>query len=93
MEHIKFTMEMEEEGKLAFLDVLLTKKVDGSLGYQVYRKKTHTDRYLHADSHHHPAQKAGVIQTLAYRSKRILDTDHLEQEFEHLERVFMKNGY
>ena len=72
-------MKMEEDGKLAFLDVLLTKMVDGRLGYQVYRKKTHTGRYLHADSHHHPAQKDGVIQTLAYRAKRISDTDHLEK--------------
>ena len=49
-EHIKFTMETEEDGKLAFLDVLLMKKVDGILGYQVYINKTHMDRYLHADS-------------------------------------------
>ena len=78
-EHIKFTMEMEEEGKLAFLDVLLTKKVDGSLGYQVYRKNTHTDRYVHANSHHHPDQKVGAIQTLSCRAKRISDIDHLEK--------------
>ena len=53
-EHINFTLEMEKNNQLPFLDVLLTKKEDESCGYQVYRKKTHMDRYLHADSHHHP---------------------------------------
>ena len=52
-DHIKFTMETQENNSLPFLDVLLTKKTDGSLSHQVYHKKTHTDRYLHAESHHH----------------------------------------
>jgi hypothetical protein len=56
-QHIKFTIEMDEDGKLPFLDMLLTKKENGRLGYQVYKKKTHTNRYLHAESHHHPTQK------------------------------------
>jgi hypothetical protein len=52
-EHIKFTMDIEVDGSLPFLDVHVTKKPDGSLGNQVYRKKTHTEQYLHAMSHHH----------------------------------------
>ena len=46
---IKFTLEREEDKSLPFLDVLITKKIDGSLSHQVYRKKTHTNIYLHAD--------------------------------------------
>jgi hypothetical protein len=38
-EHIKFTMEIEVDGSLPFLDVCVTKKHDGSLGHQVYRKR------------------------------------------------------
>ncbi|XP_072400412.1 uncharacterized protein [Diabrotica undecimpunctata] len=52
---IKFTMELESNQQLPFLDVLIIKKENGNIGYTVYRKPTHTDRYLHADSHHHPA--------------------------------------
>ena len=51
----KFTMELEENGSIPFLDVLLTRKEDGTLGHEVFRKKTHMDSYLHADSHHHPS--------------------------------------
>ncbi|XP_018401785.1 PREDICTED: uncharacterized protein LOC108778952 [Cyphomyrmex costatus] len=50
--NIRFTTEIEENGMLPFLDVLVTKKTDNTLGHQVYRKPTHTDRYLHAESHH-----------------------------------------
>ena len=33
------------------------------------RKDTHTDKYLHANSHHHPAQKVGIIKCLLREQK------------------------
>ena len=90
---IKFTMEKEENGCLPFLDVLISKKADGSFSHQVFRKKTHTEQYLHASSHHFPAQKLGVLSTLATRAVRISDKESLETEKAHLLDVFEKNGY
>ena len=52
---IKFTMELEENRSIPFLDVLITSKEDGTLGHMVFRKKTNTESYLHTDSHHHPS--------------------------------------
>ena len=69
--NIKFTMELEENGSIPFLDVLLIRKEDGTLGHRVFIKKTHTLSYLHADSHHHPSQKIGVLNTLAVKASRI----------------------
>lgn len=48
-------MEIEHQSQLPFLDVLVTKEEDGTLGHTVYRKPTNTNRYLNADldSHHH----------------------------------------
>ena len=84
---------MEEDNKLPFLDVLLRNKGNGMLGYQVYRRKTHIDIYIHADSHHHPTQKLGIIHTLATRASRISDHENLDEELQHLKFVFKENGY
>jgi hypothetical protein len=60
--HIQFTMEMEKDSSITFLDVLVYHPPNGSLTHQVYRKKTHTNIYLHAQSHHYPAQKFDVLK-------------------------------
>ena len=43
---VKSTMQWESNGPLAFLDTLITYHPVGPLDTLVYRKKTHTDRYL-----------------------------------------------
>ena len=61
---------------------------------RVYRKPTHTDRYLHYRSYHPPAVKNGIIRTLLHRSRNICqDTTTLNQELAHLTTVFQRNGY
>ena len=51
-----------EKYKIPFLDVLISKKEDGSIAHQVHGKKTLTERYLHANFHHFPRKKC-VIST------------------------------
>ena len=55
--NIKFTIEIASEGSIAFLDTKTTRQDDGSITVSVYRKATHTDRYLDFLSHHHPQHK------------------------------------
>ncbi|KAK5638722.1 hypothetical protein RI129_013017 [Pyrocoelia pectoralis] len=92
-EKIKFTMELEENSELPFLHVLVKKKEDGSLGHTVYRKKAHTDRYLNAKSHHHPAQLHSVMKTLITRSQRLADEDNKHQEMERIRTALLQNGF
>ena len=90
---ISFTKELECNNQLPFLDVLLIKKPDGSLGRRVFRKATHTDLYIHSSSHHHPSQKLGILKTLALRAYRIFYNDHLNLELDHLCKFVRLNGY
>ena len=77
---IKFTLEMQKDDKTTpFLSVLLVIHEDGSLGHKVYRKllPTHTDRYLHYNSFHHPSIKNSVCKTFIDRAKTICEvTQH-----------------
>ena len=85
---------MQKEDKtIPFLDVLLVIHDDGSLGHKVYRKPTHTNRYLHYNSFHYPSIKNSVCKTLISRAKTICEVDNIEGEFEHLKSVLKMNGY
>ena len=64
------------------MDVLIVKKEDGRVKLLVYRKKSHTDQYLHFTSHHQLQHQLGVIYTLFNRCKDVVteETDRKEEE-------------
>ncbi|XP_038046677.1 deleted in malignant brain tumors 1 protein-like [Patiria miniata] len=80
---ISFTMEQEQHGTIPFLDVKISRNPDGTLGHSVYRKPTHTDRYLHQRSFHHPSIKSSVNRTLVQRASEVCDQDNLKRELKH----------
>ena len=49
--HVSSTIEHETDGPIAFVDTLISRN-SGTITTNVYRKPTHTDRYLHFKSHH-----------------------------------------
>ncbi|PFX13060.1 hypothetical protein AWC38_SpisGene22892 [Stylophora pistillata] len=90
---IQFTREVEENGKLPFLDCLVSHN-DNSLRTTVYRKPTHTDRLLDESSYNPTSHKATTIRTLTRRAQLVCDsTDSLSDENKYLHRVFTKNNY
>ena len=68
---IRFTVKVEKDGRLPFLDTLLQRRDDGSLDVTVYRKPTHTDRYLDFHSPHPPQVKRGLVKCLFDRARTI----------------------
>jgi hypothetical protein len=60
---IQFTMETES-------DILVIRKVM-ALATEVYRKPTHTSRYLQFKSNHFPHVKRGIVQSLHNRASII----------------------
>ena len=88
---IKFTMEVESGNSLAFLDTKLIRKPDHTLGHTVYRKPTHTNRYLNGESHHHPSQLATVGKSLFQRARGICDQDHLAEELQQVKQSLRNN--
>ena len=91
---IQFTVEVEQEGTLPFLDTYLCWMEDGSLDITVCRKSTHTIRYLHFNSHHPRHVKQGLVQCLYSRAERITQTtQNLAKERKHLRKILNTNGH
>ena len=91
---IKFTRELEENSSIAVLDSLLTRKPDGSIKSQVYRKPTHTDQYLQFNSHQPLQHKLGIVRTLTHRARTLTSEDEdLQSEMDHLKKVLSISGY
>ena len=83
---------MEGFPQLPFLDTLLKRKDDSSLDITVYRKPTHTDRYLNFQSHHPVHVKRGLVRCLYDRAKNIVcSQDGLRKEEKHFAAV-LKNS-
>ena len=90
---IRFTMEEESNGQLAFLDTLL-KWNNAEISVLVYRKPTHTDQYLYYSSHHQTSCKESVVSSLFNRAYSIItNKDDLHKENARIKQVFKENGY
>ena len=64
---IQFTKEIEENGKLPFLDCLVSRD-NNELRTTVYRKPTHTDRLPVESSCNPTSHKATTMKTLTRRA-------------------------
>ena len=91
---IQFTKEIEALGSLAFLDVFLHREADGSFSTNVYRKPTHTGRYLPYTSHHPTTQKLSIARTLYSRADNIINkSEHKLAEFDYIYQTLQNNGF
>ena len=90
---IQFTKEIEENGKIPFLDCLVTRE-NNTLRTTVYRKPTHTDRLLDQTSYNPTSDKATTVRILTRRAQIVCDShDSLTDETKHFNTVFIKNNY
>ena len=90
---IQFTLEHEHNGILAFLDTVITRE-NGKLNIDVYRKPTHTDRYLDYNSHHQHKHKVSTARTLIHRALTLPNTEERrDNELEYINNALRVNNY
>ena len=91
--HIKFTIEHEKGEQIAFLAMLISRR-NNSISIHVYRKPTHTDRYLDYASHHDLKHKISTANTLINRSLNVPTTENGKlKELQHVSAALVSNGY
>ena len=90
---MKFTTELTGTDGLPFLDNL-TKPTPNSIESTIYRKPTHTDRYLDYNSNHPTTAELSVIDTLIHRAEQVCSTpEFLAKAVDHLHKVLQDNQY
>ena len=94
-DQIKFTIEMETNSRILFLDTLIKRNDNGSISILVYRKSTHTDQYLNFHSNHQvSAVKESVVSALFTRAGNIIsEPTDLRTENECIIKVLTDNDY
>ena len=79
---------------MPFLDLNVSRGVQGNLETSVYRKPTHTDKYLAFDSHHPICHKKSVAKTLLRKADCLPSSlDSKAEERKYLSYVLKANGY
>ena len=93
--NIKFTHEIEQEGKIAFLDVLIKTEEDRTIQTGVYRKPTNNSIYINWDAYAPKQWKIGTLSGMVRRAYEICSNENeLKKELAHLKKVFTTiNGY
>jgi hypothetical protein len=91
---IQFTVEREINGHLAFFHLNVHRTAKTKLETDVYRKPTHTDKYLSYDSHHPVSHKRSVAKTLLQRAESLpSNSDSQVNAREYVLNVLGENDY
>ena len=91
--NIKFTFEKEKDGKLAFLDVLIS-KTDQNPCASVYRKMTSIGLYTNFVRFTPYSYNIGLIKTLIHRPYEISSSStSFNEEISNVKHLLMKNLY
>ena len=91
---IKFTIEEEENSKLPFLDVLISKLDSGEFHTTTYRKPTNTGLLTNFISFCSYTYKVGLIKTLVDRAHKINSNDaSRETDLKFISTVLQRNSF
>ena len=91
--HIQFTLELEVNNQLAFLDTVTIRK-NRHVQVDIHRKPTHTDQYLNYESQHPIQHKQSVVYSLLNRAEKIPSSNKRKRrERKRVFKVLRENGY
>jgi hypothetical protein len=92
-QNIKFTCERQKEGKLPFLDLMLTVE-NNKFSFDIYRKETDTMQSIPADSFHPLIYKRAAFESMIHRMLNVpLDENARTKEESHIKKIATVNGY
>jgi hypothetical protein len=93
---ITFTHEVENDGKLAFLDLLIVREpsISSSMSYEIFRKPTSSQRVIPYTSNHSFQQKMAAFHHMIHRMLTLpLGEAAKDKELQYIFETARLNGY
>lgn len=92
--NIKFTIEIETNNQINFLDLTLIRTNSNDLKYEIYRKPTSTDIIIPHNSYHSPQIKTSAFNFLFHRLLQTpLDQKSYQKELDIIKLIGRNNQY
>ena len=92
-ESINFTVKIQKDNRLPFLDLLLENS-EGKIQFNIYRKPTSTDGYINSLAYNPWSHKTAAFRSLVDRLFNVpLKKDDFETEKHKIYEVATKNGF
>lgn len=92
-EKIRFTMEIESNKSIPFLDVMVIRQTDGTLRTNWYTKPTSSGRVINYFSSHPMSNKIATIKNLLYRSYKLSSLEYHEANLNKIKDILNNNNY
>lgn len=90
---IKFTMETEEESKIAYLDMLIHRTHEGKLETSLYQKPTSKNRLLNFNSAHPRSQLIGMAYGTISRILSITSERYFQNSVDTIYDILSMNSF
>ena len=90
---ISFTMEEEVNDRLAFLDIDVIRRMDGSFATRIHHKATWTGQYTNFHSFVPISVKRNIVRNLGQRIERLVSPEYKQRDREIIRQALVYNGY
>lgn len=91
--NLQFTIEAEKENSIAFLDLVLIRKPNGSIITNWYTKPTASGRIINFMSDHPLQQKISTVNSFIHRIVNLSHPTFHEENFAKLKDILRNNNY
>lgn len=92
-ENLQFTIEVEKDDKIPFLDCMLHRQKNGLIKTNWFHKNTWSGRYLNFHSHLPFNYKRNTIMILTDKVLKLADRTFHDENFKLIVETLKKNGY
>jgi hypothetical protein len=91
--NLKFTIEVEENNSLPFLDLKIS-KLNNKLDFSIFRKDSYTDQVIHFKSRHCFSQKLSAFHAMIHRLVNVpMSPENTKKELSIIKLIAINNGY